>query len=528
MIIKSEIASYIQSRSDSHEREEAERLIYSGKVDINTYNEAFIKGKVDGEIVQLLIKEASLNILSNCSCVKVENKLCPHSLAFLLQLKKQLKSSSPRKGVKYWRKMVSEMEAEDLSRLVVDFARRNKAFAMELQAINVGRPGDEDPYQLAEALLQEIRDPIVRSVKKPSTIHVRLVINTCKALLRSSRQLIDGDYPVEGIKILIKIIEIIFYLSHKRRSMNPTSNKIIKACQNEILERLEGLRAPEVNEELVRHFLQMLKKSYISVIDDQFIPEIFARIKLAEHESSFIKVIERQIDNSEGYEEQLWLSIWLQCYNIAQDSTRKTDFEPSNEQRLALWRIFKKDPAKYDSDPVLKMLYSSIPPSFTKFALRFAIDHAQWKRALNILKYDVDHDISLDENAAQSMLEIMDSENIALDSTNHLHLLMASKDISRLSEYVKDKNKLGVTADVIHLNTKKNAFISFGFLRDQIDEFLIHHIGPASRRVITKLVEGLHQSGHKELLNSVVQHLREKYGMEEQLQIDNLSRLIRT
>ena len=83
-----------------------------------------------------------------------------------------------------------------------------------------------------------------------------------------------------------------------------------------------------------------------------------------------------------------------------------------------------------------------------------------------------------------------------------------------------------MTVEIVHLNTIKNNFICPDFLKKQIDEFLIHHIGPASRKVVFKLLDGLKSSRNIQLHNDVKDYLRNKYGIENEISLDRLTGLL--
>lgn len=526
MILKTEIQEIINSQSDGPSREKAEHFLHSEKVHISTLNDGFIKGRVDEIAVELMLKTNSLELQSNCGCLKKNNQLCIHGLSFLMHLSDHLKSSRPPKGAKYWREMVKQMAPQDLSKLVMDFARRNKTFAMELQALNVGNPGDQDPVALAEELLLQIKEPIIKSVKKPSSTHVRLTVSTCKALLRSARQLIQGDFPIEGNKILVKTMETLHYLAHKRATMDATSKKIILACQDEIIDILRDIRAPQENENLFNLLLNMLGKSYFIPVDEDFIPALFRPFKLQNQRSQVLEIIERQIHETEALDQYQWLKIWAACMTLPEVDNVTSNYAPSPAQNLLLWKIVVALNPSTINESLKRILFSNVPSSLSTSAFLLATSNGFWSNAVDILsQYEVNFD-QIDHETANALLAHIKTTEKETLAPHYLALLEISQNLQEISEYVKDKNDLEVTVEIVHLNTIKNNFICPDFLKKQIDEFLIHHIGPASRKVVFKLLDGLKSSRNIQLHNDVKDYLRNKYGIENEISLDRLTGLL--
>lgn len=525
MVLRAEIKQIIETRSDARSRELAEHLIDAGKVHISTLNEAFIKGRVDEVDAELHLKTNSLHLQTNCGCIKKNDQLCTHGLAFLINLRGRLQSKQPRKGVRYWREIVREMDSSDLKTLVIDYARRNKTFAMELQALHVANPRQNSPFEMAEELLDTIKQPIIRSVKKPASSHVRITVNTCKSLFNSARELVKGDYPIEGSKIFVKIIETLHYLAHKRKALDATSGKLIKKSQDQILERLAALRGPEVSEEFYQHLLQLISKSYFAPIEPDFLPDLFGHMKLSEHQRGFLDAIETHISNTEGLDKERWLNIWMKCMMLTH-LKEKRPFEPDTTERLNLWKLYSRSVEGTASPVLLDMLYQNVPPTYRKEAFEFALQGELWDHALDILSFGDLSLSSVKSDQAETLLQLAENNGIPLRSEYELVLMEKGGNINRLSSYVKEKGTLKVTAGIIHLNTRENSFICASQLKEQIDSFLIHHIGPASREVVHQLLNGLEKSGNEELFKTIKAYLRDRHDFQDEFSFKSITGLL--
>lgn len=524
LILKQEIEQIVDARSDLNTRERAEHLISLGKVNLSTLHDEVITGSVNEYPIELHLKKNSLHLQSNCACVKKSNRLCVHGTAFLLQLTQTLKTSSMAShGVKFWRQMVREMEPDNLKALVVDFARRNKSFALELQAMQVANPGANKPFDLADKLLKDAKEPIVKSAKKPTATQTRLAISTCKALLKSCKSLIDGEYPSDGSKILVKIIETLHYVVHKKKIQDSTTAKLLSKAQSLLIETLPLLRSPEIHDQIFQYFNQMVGKSYFSPFNEDFLQKAFQALVLKDHKTAFLQTIEEQIHQNEGVFQFQWMAEWLNCLSFLPEKTELT-YQLSEEEVHLLWKVYAQNAPEKLPIVILETLFAAVPHSMQQLAFEHAVERKLWHHAAILLKAPGIKLDAVDQDEASLIIQQIDekSGNENIPETYYSILLEKCGDLKRIVKYVNDKNSLEVTARFVHLNTVQNGFLCTDFLVEQIDTYLSHHIGPASRRVIQRLLEGVQESQNQNIINDITVHLREKHGIEKTTELDSV------
>jgi hypothetical protein len=515
MFTPADIRRFLSERVDPGVVTEGQSLLQEGKVKLTKVAGGEVSGIVEGTSVKMVFSSEEVEVNKACSC---RTRKCAHIAGLLGGILENEHNRTFSNKAGYWREMVDLLDHELKDAFLLDNVKRNKALAYDLRATYIRQQGIFAPDRARE-VMDELKAPIVRSTKTPTSPQVRLLIQVSKSISQSASHLANDGFVYQAMEVLASMIETLHYLYYRLKRNNASVQKQIEILEDQFNLLFPVIRAPESQYTILDRWKSWTSKSYYLPLSTSSIRSLFDQLPSRDLLQDCFSHIEELLVGSEDLAANTWSNIWLKLavqYDHLSSMIEPHHLDPAMIDRT--WSILDKHGINQTLSGFFDKAIRGVPEKHLDKAFRALVQMKEWTMASELLhRHPVISRAELSPDQAFKLFEEMSKNGHDFTPEQWSSVLSQTEDHKRMIAFIGSKKQLRSTIPLLsELDTGDIKALEDEIV-EQVVEYLSSHIGHHSQKTIENLLTVLSEKGNKGVLKSVKHVLKDSFGFRKDI-----------
>ena len=515
MFTPADIRRFLSERVDPGVVTEGQSLLQEGKVELTKVAGQEVSGIVEGTSIKMVFSSEEVEVSKACSC---RTRKCAHIAGLLNGVLENEHNRTFSNKAGYWREMVGLLNDDLKDAFLLDNVKRNKALAYDLRATYLRQQGIFAPDRARE-IMDELKAPIVRSTKTPTSPQVRLLIQVSKSTSQSASYLANDGFVYQAMEVLASMIETLHYLYYRLKRNNASVQKQIEILEDQFNTLFPVIRAPESQYTILDRWKVWTAKSYYLPLSASSINSLFDQLPSQELLQDCFSHIEDLLIQAEDLAANTWSSIWLKLavhYDSLSSKVEPHHLDPGMVDRT--WTILDKYGINQTLSGFFDKAIASVPEKHLEKAFRALVQMKEWSRSSQLLQQNpVITKADLTSTQAFKLFEEMRKNGHEFSPEQWSCVLSQTEDRKEMISFIGDKKQLRSTIPLLSELTKDDINALESEIVDQVVDYLSSHIGHHSQKTVENLLTVLSEKGNIGVLKSVKNVLKDSFGFRKDI-----------